>query len=102
MKKKIFIIIVFLAFIFFVVNTIYIRNFSASAIIGKRNIINAKKIKIGMSKDSTILIMGLPTSTSSSDLLNILSYEANNIDYLDINISIDNENKVKKIFIPED
>lgn len=89
---------------FIIVYLIYDANFSNRVILGKKNETNALKLKIGMTRDSVVKIMGKPEKTygyyDSGGVL-VMRYTSTNGDFLDIEIRTNNNGKVIDVFIPE-
>ena len=87
---------------FIIVYLIYDANFSNRVILGKKNETNALKLKIGMTRDSVVKIMGKPEKTygyyDSGGVL-VMRYTSTNGDFLDIEIRTNNNGKVIDVFI---
>jgi hypothetical protein len=79
------------AFIFY---NIFEQNFSKCALEGKKNKLNSRKIKVGMSKDDIINIMGKPAKSLSESGSAILLYPTYDDSHPYIEIGIDSERKV--------
>lgn len=98
-KKLISIISIII--VLFVSYIIYDRNFSIKAKTGKKNMALVTKLKIGMKEDDVIRKMGKPESISVTDSQKVYNYSSNNVDYLDIEIFIDSNNRIMRINFPE-
>lgn len=98
-KGLYFVAFVMLAIIAYI---IYDGHFSSVARIGKRNVANAKSLKVGMDENSVIEIMGKPNVIIQKDkATKLYEYTTNNVDYLDIEIYFDENGYVYRIFLPE-
>lgn len=101
-NKSVLIVSVILSFLllFF----IYERSFSRYAIIGKKNVRNATKLKPGIDKNRVLKIMGQPQKISylpTNDNSCIIFYTSNDVDFQEIQIKIDKNNLVSEVVIPK-
>jgi hypothetical protein len=106
MKKYTFYYLLLFCISGFALFSYYHTNLSSYGRIGKRNMNNAEKIKIGMSLNRVLEIME-PLSDSSPDYniierkqIHVLTYPSNNSDGLEIEIRFDTLSFVSKVIIP--
>ncbi|GIV28665.1 MAG: hypothetical protein KatS3mg027_2479 [Bacteroidia bacterium] len=76
---------------------IYDSHWSSKAKKGRKNILNSRKVKIQMSQEDVLSIMGKPDTVIGRRFY----YITNNDDYIYIEISFDSLKRVKKIYSPE-
>jgi hypothetical protein len=97
-KIKLLIVIIFSIVLFYF---IFDRFFSSQVLNGNLNIENAAKLKVGMYNKEVYSIMGKPDNIISLENKSfLLKYTSNNIDYMDIEITLDSNEKICSIFIP--
>ena len=78
----------------------YHSHFSKAAIKGKENITFSKSIRIGMTKDEVLSIMGKPDTTKKDDYP-IFSYGVNDDSYGYVQILFDSAMRVSEIYFPK-
>lgn len=106
MKKVKWFHILLFVLVAVVLYILYDTNFSEYAKIGRKNVKNAEKIRIGMSIYEVISIMGSPVDSSYKPKLRngrhipTLHYPSYNDDYVEIEINFDTSNHVSDFLIP--
>lgn len=101
-KYRTIIYILSILAIFYSLNIIFDRHFTKSAINGKHNVFLARQLKMGLDENTLIKTMGTPYRVvSNPDFSKIYHYKSNNVDYLDIEITIDKNKSITRVFIPE-
>ncbi len=101
-KLKIAVIIVFIFIIILLLwGFLYDRFLNPEMIKGKINVEKASNLRIGMNNNEIFDIMGKADTKLQLDKhKTLLKYSSNNIDYLDIEIYLDSNEKVYEILIP--
>ncbi len=87
-----------------IIYIVYDGHFSPSARIGKENMKKSEKLKIGMTENDLINIMGKTDATNQEGTTNdkIYKYHSDNVDYLEIEVHVDSTGKIDKVFIPKE
>jgi|GEM_PF-3696461 hypothetical protein len=96
-------ILVTVLFSLLILWAIYDAQFSPRAIEGKRNEILVTRLKLEQPSDSVIAIMGEPKRVhyyGSSPKGSVYCYESTNGDFLDMEIELDSQRKIYRIFNP--
>jgi hypothetical protein len=101
--KIFFVFIGLLIIVFLYLN--YETHFSASAIKGKLNIENIKKVKVGMSVDDVLFIMGQPDIIDYCDGLDSIckgyNYNTNDESFVNVTVCFDSTMEVKNTYFPK-
>lgn len=100
-KKRTVWFILLLCVIVMFAGWIFQINLVRNNTVEEANLIRVKSLDKGMDESEVRHIMGIPELVDSSNSdVKVYHYKSDNVDYLDIEVYLNNENKVTEIFIP--